>query len=101
MIKEFLRGSIRVHVLYHASKQPIYGVEMLKELRRHGYRLSPGTLYPLLHDMENQRLLVCKTEIVRGKIRKYYVATGKGRRALKQAQRKISELVKEVLEEEK
>lgn len=99
MIREFLRGSMRVHVLYHASKEPVYGVEMLRELRRHGYRLSPGTLYPMLHRMQKEGLLKLKKKLVRGKIRKYYTATKKGEMALQQARRKISELVREVLEE--
>jgi len=99
MIKEFLRGSIRVHVLYHASKEPIFGVAMLRELRRHGYRLSPGTLYPLLHRMQKEGLLACESIVVKGKVRKYYTATKKGRRALEQARKKIRELVAEVLEE--
>ena len=97
MIKEFLRGSIRIHVLYHASKEPIYGVEMLRELRRHGYRLSPGTLYPMLHRMQKDGLLTCESKIVRGKVRKYYTATKKGERALEQARTKIRELVDEVV----
>lgn len=99
MIKEFLRGSMRVHVLYHASKEPVFGVEMLRELRRHGYRLSPGTLYPLLHRMQKEGLLTCESTIVKGKVRKYYTASKKGRRALEQARKKIRELVVEVLEE--
>jgi len=99
MIKEFLRGSIRVHVLYHASKEPIFGVAMLRELRRHGYRLSPGTLYPLLHRMQKEGLCACESIVVKGKVRKYYTATKKGRRALEQARKKIRELVAEVLEE--
>jgi DNA-binding PadR family transcriptional regulator len=98
MIKEFLRGSIRIHIIYHASKEPIFGVEMLRELRRHGYRLSPGTLYPLLHGMEKEKLLKRKDRIVGGKIRKYYTATRKGERALEEARKKIAELVEEVLE---
>jgi len=98
MIREFLRGSIRIHVLYHASKEPIFGVEMLRELRRHGYRLSPGTLYPMLHRMQKNGLLVCESRIVRGKVRKYYTATKKGERTLEQARTKIRELVDEVME---
>ena len=90
---------MRVHVLHHASKGPVYGVEMLKELRRHGYRVSPGTLYPLLHNMKRAGLLVCEERLANGKVRKYYIATTKGRRALEQARRKIYELMKEVLEE--
>lgn len=99
MIKEFLRGSMRVHVLYHASKGPVSGVEMRRELRRHGYRLSPGTLYPLLHGMHKEGLLSCKERVVRGKMRKYYTATRKGRRALEQAREKLRELIEEVMDE--
>jgi DNA-binding PadR family transcriptional regulator len=99
MIKEFLRGSMRVHVLYHASKEKVFGVEMLRELRRHGYRLSPGTLYPMLHKMKKDGLLSCERIIVNGKVRKYYTATKKGKRVLEQARKKIRELVAEVLEE--
>jgi PadR family transcriptional regulator PadR len=99
MIKEFLRGSMRVHVLYHASKERVFGLEMLRELRRHGYRLSPGTLYPMLHQMNEDGLLSCERVVVKGKVRKYYTATKKGRRALEQARKKIRELVAEVLEE--
>ena len=98
MIKEFLRGSIRVHILYHASKGPVYGVEMLKELRRHGYHVGPGTLYPMLHNMARGGFLACEKKLVNGRIRKYYVATGRGRRVLEQVRRRIHELMKEVLE---
>lgn len=99
MIKEFLRGSMRIHVLYHASKEPIFGVEMLRELRRHGYRLSPGTLYPMLHRMHEDGLLMCREKIVKGKIRKYYTATKKGEKTLERAREKIRELANEVLED--
>ncbi|GAB4342533.1 MAG: hypothetical protein Kow0099_20200 [Candidatus Abyssubacteria bacterium] len=71
---------------------------MLRELRRHGYHLSPGTLYPLLHSMEKEKLLKREEKIVGGKVRKYYTATRKGKRALEQAKEKIAELVEEVLE---
>jgi DNA-binding PadR family transcriptional regulator len=99
MIKEFLRGCIRVHVLWHASREPFYGVELLVELRRHGYRLGPGTLYPMLHRMQKDGLLTCERKVVKGKVRKYYAATKKGERALEQARTKIRELVREVIEE--
>jgi len=99
MIREFLRGCIRVHILYHASRESFYGVEMLVELRRHGHRLCPGTLYPMLHRMQKDGLLACERKVVKGKVRKYYTATKKGVRALEQARVKIHELVQEVIDE--
>ncbi len=72
---------------------------MIAELARHGYDLSPGTLYPLLHSLEEQGYLVHMDRVVEGRVRKYYVITGKGRAALLDAKQKIAELVHEVLEE--
>ena len=50
--KELYSGMIRLHILYHASKGPIFGLWIIEELGRHGYKLSPGTLYPILHALE-------------------------------------------------
>jgi len=87
-----------VHILYHASKGRVCGVEMMEELRRHGYEISPGTLYPTLHLLEREGYLEGETQVVAGRRRRYYRATGKGRRALEEARAKIRELVEEVLE---
>ena len=91
---------VRVHVLHHAAEGPIFGLEMIEELRRHGYSMGPGTLYPILHNLENARCLRSKLEVVNGKQRKYYVATAEGKRVLVALRKKIRELVREVLEEE-
>lgn len=97
MFRDFFLGFIRVHILHHASIEPIYGLAMLEELRRHGYELSPGTLYPILHKLEEQGLLECDERVVAGKVRKYYTATPAGGRALEDVKGKIHELVDEVL----
>lgn len=89
---------VRVHILHHAAEGPIFGLEMMHELRRHGYAIGPGTLYPILHGLEKAGSLRAKYEVVKGKRRKYYVATAKGGRALVEVRRKIQELVDEVLE---
>ncbi len=89
---------MRLHVLYHAAKEPFYGVAMMEELRRHGYRIGAGTFYPLVHRMEEQGLLECEKRVVDGKVRKYYAATGAGRAALDEVRPKLTELVDEVLE---
>jgi DNA-binding PadR family transcriptional regulator len=89
---------VRVHVLHHAAEGPVFGLDMMEELRHHGYAISPGTIYPILHGLQNAGCLRSKHEVVDGKRRKYYVATAKGRRALVEVRKKIQELVDEVLE---
>lgn len=100
MIRDFFLGFIKIHVLHHAAHEPIYGVAMIAELARHGYELSPGTLYPLLHTLEEQGYLARTDQVVEGRVRKYYVITNEGRDALQEAKHKIAELVQEVLEED-
>ena len=97
--REFFLGFIKIHILYHASKELIYGVEIAEELARHGYSISPGTLYPTLHRLEKEGYLESSSEVVSGKVRKYYRATDAGKLMLEQAKEKIRELVTEVLEE--
>jgi len=90
---------VRVHVLHHAAEGRIFGLEMIKELRHHGYSIGPGTLYPILHNLEELGCLRSKQEVVNGKQRKYYAATAKGKRALVELRKKIRELVREVLKD--
>ncbi len=97
MYKDFFLGFVKTHILYHASRGPIYGVEMLEELGRHGYRLSPGTLYPTLHRLEREGYLSVQKRVVGGKVRKYYAITEQGMVVLNEAKKKIAELVNEVL----
>jgi len=97
MFQDFFLGFVKIHILYHASKAPIYGVEILEELARHGYRLSPGTLYPALHRLENEGYLFVEKKVVGGKVRKYYRTTEQGLAVLVESRKKISELVDEVL----
>ncbi len=97
MLKDFFLGFIKIHILYHASRDPIYGVEILEELERHGYRLSPGTLYPTLHRLEKDGYLESRSKVISGKVRKYYTITDRGLIALNEARHKIAELVNEVL----
>lgn len=99
MIKEFLLGFIKIHILYHADREPVYGAELSRELARHGYQISFGTLYPTLHSLQRNGLVKSYEEIVEGKKRKYYKITDKGRKALAQAREKIKELIIEVIYE--
>ena len=97
MLQDFFLGFIKIHILYHAANEPIYGVEILQELTRHGYRLSPGTLYPTLHRLEKEGYLSMEKEVVDGKVRKYYSITKEGLAVLSASKEKIAQLVEEVL----
>jgi PadR family transcriptional regulator, regulatory protein PadR len=99
MLRGFFLGFVKIHILHHATQEPVYGVQLIAELARHGYELSPGTLYPILHDLERSGYLAREDRLVAGKIRKYYRATVRGEQALEEARVKIAELVAEVLEE--
>lgn len=89
-------GFIRLHILYHALRGPIFGVQMIEELSRHGYHIGPGTLYPILHELEQNGLLLSSEEIVEGKRRKYYRATAFGESFLGKARKQAVELVREI-----
>lgn len=97
--REFFLGFIKIHILYHAAKEPIFGVEIASELARHGYSLSPGTLYPTLHRLAREGYLQSEPQVIEGMVRKHYRATDEGKRVLEQARNKIRELVTEVVKE--
>ncbi|RTR35794.1 PadR family transcriptional regulator [Robertmurraya yapensis] len=96
ILRKLFLGFIQIHILHHAKVHPIYGVWMLEELTEHGYQISAGTLYPILHSMENDGLLIKEERNVDGKIRKYYTATKKGNFILDEARKKAYELFKEI-----
>lgn len=98
LLRDFFLGFVKVHVLHHASRGPLYGAWFLEEIARHGYALSPGTLYPLLHGLEADGYLEHEAKVVEGKVRKYYRITPLGRRALKEARERIRGLVEEITE---
>jgi PadR family transcriptional regulator, regulatory protein PadR len=97
--RHFFTGFIRLHLLYHAARGPVYGAEIAEELRRHGYRVSQGTLYPTFHLLEGRGFLRSTAEVVRGRRRRYYRATPAGRAVLAEARVKLLELVAEVIED--
>ncbi len=101
IFRETFLGFIRVHLLHHAAEDRIYGIEMIDELRRHGYDVSPGTIYPILHAMENAGYLASAQEVVDGKTRRYYDITDAGRVVLEGLKENVRELTHEVLGEGK
>lgn len=98
MLREIFLGFIRVHILYHASQSPIFGLDMIRELDEHGYRVSPGTMYPILARLEKEGFLLSEKVNVDGKIRKYYTITESGKAVLNEARVKVRELASEILE---
>jgi DNA-binding PadR family transcriptional regulator len=92
-------GLIRMHILHHASREPVFGLGIIEELARHGYRLSAGTLYPMLHSMEEAGYLRSTSRIVVGRMRRNYRITAKGRKALAAAKDKVTELFGELFED--
>jgi DNA-binding PadR family transcriptional regulator len=99
LFRDLLLGFVKIHVLYHASQEPIFGIGIVAELERHGYKLSPGTLYPLLHNLEAANFLEREDRVVGGKVRKYYRITPLGQVALDEARTKVIDLVNEVSED--
>lgn len=101
ILDKLYKGFMQVHILYHADRQPVFGVWIMQELKEHGYKVGPGTLYPLLASMQQDGLLKMEETLVSGKIRKYYMITEKGKEILKKAKEKVVELTKEITEEQK
>jgi PadR family transcriptional regulator, regulatory protein PadR len=98
--QDLYSGLIRLHVLHHAVEEPIFGLGMIEELTGHGYRISPGTLYPLLHGLERKGYLRSSEQRNGKSRRKVYRATPLGRKALKAAKNKVRELFHELMEGE-
>jgi PadR family transcriptional regulator PadR len=96
--QELFKGLIRLHILHHAAGGEFYGQWMIEELARHGYRLSPGTLYPMLHGMERGGYLASRKERHGRTFRRLYRATVQGREANKIAKIRVRELTGELVE---
>jgi DNA-binding PadR family transcriptional regulator len=89
-------GLIRLHILHHAAEEPLYGSWIAGELARHGYKLSAGTLYPILHGLENKAYLRSHLERDGKSRRRVYKITPLGRKALHSARRRVQQLFGEM-----
>jgi DNA-binding PadR family transcriptional regulator len=99
-MREFQRAAVRLHILHHAAGDEVHGAWLTEELRRHGYKVSPGMLYPTLHRLEAGGLLVSHQQVVDGRARRVYRATPAGRAALTEDRRALRDLAQEVLADE-
>jgi PadR family transcriptional regulator PadR len=97
--RDLYSGMIRLHILHHAGHEAIFGVGMTEELARHGYKISPGTLYPILHSLEKRGYLKSEEERSGKSARRLYKITASGRRALKAAKLRVRELFGELIED--
>ncbi len=98
--REILLSFWKVHVLHHAAAGGVYGQWMMSELRRHGYEISPGTLYPLLQRMERHGWLKCNHNKDAGlRARKNYILTKAGRSVLRMVRKQVEEMHREVVQE--
>jgi PadR family transcriptional regulator, regulatory protein PadR len=96
--RDLYSGMIRLHLLHHAEHEAIFGAGMAEELARHGYKISPGTLYPILHGLEKRGYLKSEEERSGRSVRRRYKITASGRHALKTAKLRVRELFGELIE---
>lgn len=98
--REILLGFWKAHILHHADEEPVVGHWMLQELRRHGYDVSPGTMYPLLQRMERNGWLRSEVETGAGpRARRSYFLTPTGRDVLALIRSQVAELHRELVVE--
>ena len=98
--KKLYLGFLNMHILYHASKEPIYGVWMIEELNHHGYHVGPSHIYPILKEMVKEGLLEVYENSESGRMRKYYRITERGKEVLTALNTKLKELTGEVRKKE-
>ena len=94
--RDFMRGFVKLYTLWRASKGEVYGLEIIEEMRGLGFTLSPGTLYPTLHALLEERDVTVKNRTVNGKLRKVYRATRKGRKEAGEVIGRLSFLIRKV-----
>ncbi len=97
--KDLYAGLVRLHILHHAAHEPIFGTAIIEELARHGYKMSAGTMYPLLHGLEEKGYLRSSEQREGKRFRRIYRATAKGKRELEAAKKKVRELFGELFED--
>ena len=97
--KDLYSGMVRLHILHHADEGPVFGLGIIEELQRHGYKLSAGTLYPMLHGLQRKGYLDSRVERDGRRARRVYTITAAGRAALTLARARVRELFGELIED--
>ncbi len=96
--RDLIGGFVRLHVLHLANSGPIFGIGVIEKLSFHGYVLSPGTLYPILHGLERDGFLRSRIDVVGKKRRRVYEITAAGQKTMILSKARLWELFKEVFE---
>ena len=97
--KDLYGGLIRLHILHHAAEGPLFGLGIMEELRRHGYEIGAGTLYPMLHGLERRGYLASRAKAGSRRGRRMYRITRAGRVALAESKKKVRELYGELIDD--
>ena len=92
--REFQRGFIKLYALWRSAKDETYGLEIIEEMRDLGFKVSPGTLYPVLHSLLEEKDVTVTDRVVNGKVRKLYRATTKGREEAEEVIERLSKLLR-------
>ena len=98
--KSLVSGSMAMMILKLLSEKDMYGYEMIDTLRKRSenvFELKAGTLYPLLHSLEDKRYLLSYEQEAVGKIRKYYQITKSGREHLEETKSQWQEYSRAVM----
>lgn len=98
ILRKLFLAFMRIHILHHAKKKEFFGLWMIDELKSHGYEVSSGTIYPILHSMEADGILKSQEKTIDGKVRKYYALTNKGEEVLTEVKAKAKELSQEIID---
>lgn len=99
--KTLISGSMAMLLLKLLSEKDMYGYEMIDTLRKRSqnvFELKAGSMYPLLHSLEEKNLLTSYEEEVLGKVRKYYSITREGRKVLGRKEEEWKEYSQAVLQ---
>ncbi len=98
VLRKIFLGFIHIHILRHAYKNPFYGSWLIEHLAKHGYTMSPGTIYPILYKLEKNKVLSSDKKLDSdGKVRIYYSITSLGIEILKDAEQQVKILASKSL----
>ena len=97
ILQSFWQGMVKIVILHQASMGPVYGGGLSKYLCSQGYKISPGTLYPLLHSLEKAGYLRCHLKVNKGRLRKYYKTTALGQSCLDELRHHVCGILREII----
>ncbi len=94
--RTIMRGLLKICILSCASEGELYGLGLMQRMRRCGFAVSPGTLYPNLETLLQEGDLVRKAKVINGKRRIVYRLSPKGRKELRETRAKLETLNRQI-----